>query len=97
MKKRYGKEKVGYTKNRSKEAEGRKEIIVKKVIISARGFAVARTTNKAEPVGRCAQQRRLKREKLCGERERTRAENYCAHQQDNFWESVNVMDNNSPQ
>lgn len=50
-------------KNRREEARGRKEIILKKVIISARGFAVARTTNKAEPVGRCAQQKRLKRER----------------------------------
>lgn len=46
-----GKEKVRHKVNRREEAWGRKEIILKKVIISARGFAVARTTNKAEPVG----------------------------------------------
>lgn len=49
----------------------REEIIVKKVIISARGFAVARTTNKAEPVGRCAttEKAEKRKERLCGERE----------------------------
>lgn len=51
-----------YTKNRREEAQSRKEIIVKKVIISAKGFAVAGTTNKAEPVGRSAPQKGLKRE-----------------------------------
>lgn len=34
----------------------KKKKTVKKVIISARGFAVARTTNKAEPVEQRAQQ-----------------------------------------
>lgn len=31
---------------------------MKKVIISARGFAVAQTTNKAEPAEQCVQQKR---------------------------------------
>lgn len=56
------KEKVRWEKNRREEAWGREEIILKKVIISARGFAVAQTTNKVEPVGRCAQQKGLTRE-----------------------------------
>lgn len=42
--------------------------MLKKVIISARGFAVAQTTNKAEAAELCAQQKRLKREgKVSGE------------------------------
>lgn len=42
--------------------EGRKKIILKKVIICARGFAVAGATNKAGPVGQCAPEKRLKRD-----------------------------------
>ena len=93
MKKASGqREKVWHIKNRGEEARGRREIIQKKVIISARGFAVAQTTNKAEPVGRCAQKKRLKRESEKPlESEGTRTENYCAHQQDHFWESANIL------
>lgn len=35
----------------------------KTVIIFARGFAVAQTTNKAEPVGRRARQKRAERQR----------------------------------
>lgn len=96
MKKALGQsEKVWHIKNRGEEARGGREIIQKKVIISARGFAVAQTTNKAEPVGRCAQKKRLKREsEKALESEGTRTENYCAHQQDHFWESVNILSAN---
>lgn len=60
---------------RSEEAWGRKEIMLKKVIISTAGFAVAWTTNKAQPVGRCVQQKRLKRERGgSGERKNKRGE-----------------------
>lgn len=85
MKKDQGKE------NRSEEARAREEIILKKVIIPARGFAVARTTNKAEPVGRCARQKGLKRKVKRLWRARTRTENYCTNQQDHFCESVNIF------
>lgn len=70
MKLDQSKEKVRHKRRhgRRRGGRGRKEIILKKVIISAREFAVAPTTNKAELVGRCAQQRRLKRgEKASGE------------------------------
>lgn len=65
----------------------RDEIRLKKVIISARGFAVAQTTNKAEPVGRCAPQKGLKRKvkRLLRERE-GESKNYCANQLDRFCE-----------
>lgn len=61
MKKDQCKEKVRHKKNRREESRGRKKIILKKVIISAKGFAVAQTTNKAVPVGRCATEKAEKR------------------------------------
>lgn len=53
--KEWGKEKVKCRRKGKEERGIKKGNNTEKVIISARGFAVARTTNKAEPVGLCAQ------------------------------------------
>lgn len=74
-----------HEKSQREAARGRKEIMLKKVIISARGFAVAWTTNKAEAVGRCAQQKGLKRNvNSSGER----AGSCCTLQPGNIYNSV---------
>lgn len=53
---------------------------------------VAQTTNKAEPVGRCARQKGLKRKvkSLRGVRE-LELKVYCANQQDHSGGSVNIF------
>lgn len=65
---------------------------MKKVIISARGFAVAQTTNKAEPAEQCAQQKRPeKKSEKTLECEKSKTQN----QQGNFSKSILGM--NHPQ
>lgn len=69
--------------------------MLKKVIISAKGFAVAQTTNKSRASWTmCTTEKAEKKSEKALESERTRTEKYCAHQQDHFCESVHILSQN---